>query len=154
MLALPGETPREAQQTIDFAIELDCSYAAFIPTHPFPGTELYEQCMREGKILNSVYDERMESTRFIPNASYVPDGYKDAKQINDVIKMAYKRFYLRPKYIYNRLRKTNSLEDIKRYWEGMRFLLGLIDLRTSSGLRRGGARAPYTQPHKERYHSL
>lgn len=129
MLALPGETLREAQQTIDFAIELDCSYAAFIPTHPFLGTELYEQCIREGKILKPVYDEIMQGTRFIPKVSYVPDGYKDEKEISDVIKMAYQRFYLRPKYIYNRLRKIDSLEDIKRYWEGFRFLLGLIDIQ-------------------------
>ena len=126
MLALPGETPREAQETIDFAIELDCSYAAFIPTHPFPGTELYEQCLKEGKILKSAYDQRMQGIRFIPKVSYLPDGYKDERQIKDLVRMAYQQFYLRPKYIYNRLRKIESLGDISRYCKGFKFLLGLI----------------------------
>ena len=36
------------------------------------------------------------------------------------------QFYIRPKYILSRIRKINSLEDIKRYTKGLRLLFGFI----------------------------
>ena len=48
MLALPGETPELAKETIKQAIELDPEYAQFSNTTPYPGTRLYTEVM-EGK---------------------------------------------------------------------------------------------------------
>ena len=126
MLGLPGETPQKAERTIEFAIELDCAYAAFIPTHPFYGTQLYEQCVKEGKIVPSTYSIDMLYTRYIPTVTYTPAGYKDKEELEDMIKKAYKRFYLRPGYFWKHIRKIEGFEDIKRYWSGFKFLLGLF----------------------------
>jgi radical SAM superfamily enzyme YgiQ (UPF0313 family) len=125
MLGLPGETPEKAEETIRFAIELDCTYAAFIPTHPFRGTPLYEQCQREGKVIVPAYSEKMCETRYIPAVTYVPAGYKDAGEVDGMIRKAYRKFYLRPKFFLKHLRKIRTSEDIKRYWDGLRFLSGL-----------------------------
>lgn len=124
MLALPGETPKKGEETIKFAIELDCSYAAFIPTHPFQGTKLYEQCISQGKLVKPPYTERMLVTRYLPTVSYVPDGYKNPEEIEAIIKMAYRMFYLRLRYLYRHLRRIKNIEDIKRFWYGFKFLLG------------------------------
>ena len=35
-------------QTTDYAIELDPDFANFYPAVPYPGTELYDKCVREG----------------------------------------------------------------------------------------------------------
>lgn len=126
MLALPGETPEKAKKTIDFAIELDCTYAAFIPTHPFIGTELYEDAMKKGKFIDKPYSEKMQATRFVPRVSYIPDGYNDAKEIEDICREAYIRFYLRPSYIFKHLRKIKDINNIRRYYSGFRFIIGLI----------------------------
>lgn len=126
MLAIPGETPEDGQRTIDFAVELDCSYAIFIPTHPFPGTELYEDCRQEGTLLGAVYNEKMQGSRYIPQVCFVPKGYTGEKQVKDIIKKAYLRFYLRKKYVFNRLRSIKSFSDILRYWDGIRFFQGLL----------------------------
>jgi len=126
MLAIPGETPEDGQRTIDFAIELGCSYAAFIPTHPFPGTELYEQCQHEGNFLGAVYNEKMQGSRYIPQVCFVPKGYAGKKEVRDIIKRAYLKFYLRKEYIFNHLRSIKSFSDISRYWEGIRFFQGLL----------------------------
>ncbi|MFH1799358.1 MAG: radical SAM protein [Candidatus Omnitrophota bacterium] len=125
MLALPGETPEKAEETIRFAIELDCTYAAFIPTHPFRGTPLYEQCLREGKVIVPAYSEKMCETRYLPSVTYVPAGYKNAGEVEAMIRKAYRKFYLRPGYFLKHLKKIRTSEDVKRYWDGLRFLSGL-----------------------------
>jgi radical SAM superfamily enzyme YgiQ (UPF0313 family) len=125
MLGLPGETPQKAEQTIKFAIELDCTYAAFIPTHPFYGTPLYEQCLKEGKIVLPTYSKNMCQTRYIPSVTYIPTGYGSKEEVEDMIKKAYRKFYLRPGYFLKHIRKVKRFEDIKRYWSGFNFLLGL-----------------------------
>ena len=43
----PGETPATMDHTIDYAIELDPDFANFYPAVPYPGTALYEKCVRD-----------------------------------------------------------------------------------------------------------
>jgi len=125
MLGLPGETPKKAEKTIEFSIELDCTYAAFIPTHPFSGTALYDQCLERGEIVESPYSDKLRHSRYIPGIAYIPSGYKNKEELSEMVANAYRRFYLRPGFFYKHIRKIKSLEDIKRYWEGVTFLLGL-----------------------------
>jgi radical SAM superfamily enzyme YgiQ (UPF0313 family) len=126
MLGLPGETPAKGEKTIDFAIELDCTYAAFIPTHPFIGTELYTDAISMGKFVDTPYSEKMQVTRFIPKISYLPDGYENIQQLSELCKRAYRKFYLRPSYILKHFKKIHNLQDIKRYLDGICFILGLL----------------------------
>jgi radical SAM superfamily enzyme YgiQ (UPF0313 family) len=126
MLALPGETPEKAERTIDFAIELDLTYAAFIPTHPLFGTPLFETCIEEGKMVKSPYLNRPVETRYLPRISYVPDGYEDQDAIERILRRAYRRFYFRPKYVAKHLRKLASLTSMRRYYLGLQFALSLM----------------------------
>jgi radical SAM superfamily enzyme YgiQ (UPF0313 family) len=120
MLALPGETPEKAKKTIAFAINLDLTYAQFLPTFPEPGTELYHQALKEGKITEKIkYKGRTK-------AVYVPDGYRSAEEVEKMVRIAYIRFYLRPKYIWKHVKKIKSLKDLKSYFDGLRFVLGII----------------------------
>ena len=50
MLALPGETPALGKRTIDFAIEIEPDYAQFSLTTPMPGTDLYDTCLKTGRL--------------------------------------------------------------------------------------------------------
>ena len=54
----------------------------------------------------------------------MPYGYKNKEQLMKLEKKAFRKFYLRPKYILGRLRKLRSMEDVKRYAKGARFILG------------------------------
>ncbi len=47
MIALPGETPELAEQTIKDALKLDPEYAQFSIATPYPGTALYDE-IKEG----------------------------------------------------------------------------------------------------------
>jgi len=120
MLALPGETPELAQQTIDFAKKLNPDYAQFCITTPFPGTELYRNVEKYGTLKQDFSEYNIWKPVFVPY------GYKNGKEIEKMERKAMFQFYIRPRYIWSRIKKTNSLEDIKRYVKGLRLLLGFV----------------------------
>ena len=119
MIGLPGETPELGEQTIDFAIELDPDYAQFCINTPFPGTKLYDTAEQWGTFDRQNFDQFT-----IWEPVFVPFGYKSKEQLMKIEKKAFRKFYLRPKYVYGRLKKLNSMEDMKRYAKGLRFVLG------------------------------
>lgn len=119
MIGLPGEIPELGEQTIEFAIDLDPDYAQFCINTPFPGTKLYDTAHLWGTMTETNFDKYT-----IWEPVFLPFGYKDKKQLMRLEKKAFRKFYLRPKYVYGRLRKLHSMEDMKRYMKGARFVLG------------------------------
>ncbi|MGA7219238.1 MAG: radical SAM protein [Candidatus Sulfotelmatobacter sp.] len=125
MIAIPGETPAKAQKTIDFSIELDLTYAAFIPTHPLYGTPLFETCISEGRLVKSPYSHEPLQTRYLPRISYVPEGYENEQQVEEMLARAYRQFYFRPAYWGKHLKKLVSGYSVRKYWIGAKFALAL-----------------------------
>lgn len=121
MIALPGETPGMAQKTIDFAISLDPDYAQFCITTPFPGTKLREDARRYGRLWEDF------SSYNVWEAVFVPKGYKNRKEIEEMEKKAVRQFYLRPGYLLGRLKKIRSFNDLARNFKGLRMLIGFIN---------------------------
>lgn len=104
MLALPTETIEESWKTINWAITLDIDYVQFPITTPFPGTELYQICKKNGKILTEDWNHFSEWEEVV----YVPKG-RSVKEIKQTVKQAYRNFYLRPRFI---LKKTWNLRKL------------------------------------------
>lgn len=48
ILGMPGETPASMRRTRDFALSLDLDGIGIFIATPFPGTELYDLCRKEG----------------------------------------------------------------------------------------------------------
>ena len=120
MIALPGETPALAKETIKFAIELEPDYAQFSITTPYPGTGLYKQIM-DGKWGTMTTQDFSEFQGW--NVVFLPEGYKNKEEVWAMERRAFREFYFRPKYIAMRILKIRSLEDIKRYYKGGRALI-------------------------------
>ena len=116
MVALPGETPELFRKTIEFAIDIDLTFAQFTATFPDPGTELYDIALKRGKI---------GPYKGMNKATYIPDGYKGPEEIEEMVKTAYRSFYLRPGYVLKSLSYIRNISDVKRYIEGFLFLSGL-----------------------------
>ena len=58
MIGLPKETPETIRKTIDFAKKLNCTYAQFAITMPFPGNKLYDEAVKSGMIqLDDTWDK-------------------------------------------------------------------------------------------------
>ena len=106
--------------TIDFAKRLNPDYAQFCITTPFPGTKLYEEAEKYGTLTKEFSEYNIWEPVFVPY------GYKNRKEIEKIEKSAMRQFYFRIRYILNRLKKIKSIEDIKRYMKGIRFVLGFV----------------------------
>ncbi len=86
MFGLPGEKPDEFDNTLEFARNLNPTYASFHFAIPFPGTPLYDQYIQEKKLPWGVWP----ATFF--------EGWPH-EQIVHYLSRAYKKFYLWPKKI-------------------------------------------------------
>ena len=120
MIALPGETPALAEQTIKDALKLDPEYAQFSVATPYPGTALYDE-IKKGKWGKLTTENFTEYQGW--NVVFLPDGYKNKEEVLKMSKKAFKTFYMRPSYIIKAIINIRSLEDIKRYFKGFRALV-------------------------------
>jgi radical SAM superfamily enzyme YgiQ (UPF0313 family) len=92
ILGYPGETPAAMERTAQYAQELDPDFANFYPAVPYPGTELYEKCRREGLLASDDWS-KMEYSYYI-----LRGGGLDEPTVMGAINSARRRFYLRPTY--------------------------------------------------------
>ena len=120
MIALPGENPKLAEQTIQNAIKLNPEYAQFSIATPFPGTALYNE-IKKGKWGELTTEDFSEYQGW--NVVFLPKGYKNKEEVIKMSRKAFKAFYMRPSYIINAIVNIRSLEDIKRYFKGFRALI-------------------------------
>jgi len=120
MIALPGENPQLAEQTIQDAIKLDPEYAQFSITTPYPGTALYNE-IKNGKWGKLTTEDFSEFQGW--NVVFLPNGYSNKDEVIKISKKAFRKFYLRPKFILKAILNIGSLEDIKRNFKGFRALV-------------------------------
>lgn len=107
IIGLPGETAETVKKTVRLACELDCDYASFSLPTPDYGTP-----MREEAIQKKWYSPHAEDFDSSENAVFdTPTLSKD--QALFLRNWAVRKFYLRPGYIFNRLRKLSSLNSLK-----------------------------------------
>ena len=92
----PGETRASMEQTIDYAIELDPDFANFYPAVPYPGTALYDKCVRESLLPPELGDDwaKMEYSYYLLRGNGL-----DEEVVMDAINRAKRRFFLRPSYM-------------------------------------------------------
>ena len=122
MIGLPGETEAMGKKTIDFAVELNPEYAAFLPTFPMPGTALFDLCAGDGEILES---SRKSSAFSLIETNYVPSGYSGPEAVERTVLKAYRRFYMRARFLGMHMGKIRSWKDVKYYMQGLRFFMGV-----------------------------
>lgn len=119
IMGLPGETRETIRQTIDYAKALDLNSIQVSLASPYPGTEFYEQCKREGWIA---------SEQFLDNTGHqtcvISYPHLSNKEIFDAVELFYNKFYFRPKYIARSIMKmaVNGEERKKLLKEGKQYL--------------------------------
>jgi radical SAM superfamily enzyme YgiQ (UPF0313 family) len=123
MIGFPGETPAQIEKTIRLAIELDPSYVQFAVLIPLPGTELYEQAFRRGVFTRDHWREFARD----PVPDFRPPAWEETftrEQLDAMVDRAYRRFYLRPRYVARRLARVRDLSHLRRQARvAMRMLL-------------------------------
>lgn len=114
LFGIPGDSIESMEKTLDFAINLNTDLAHFNKFTPYPGNEIYEQLVRQGHN----FDFMKNCTQLDHGDTlYVPDGV-EKKEYLQFINRAYKKYYLRPKYVLKQIKSIRSMEDIKRFYDG------------------------------------
>ncbi|MBD3388584.1 MAG: radical SAM protein [Candidatus Altiarchaeales archaeon] len=113
IIGSPGETLKTFDETLDFALKLDPDFAHFSLMTPFPATDLYRLGLERGVIGEDYWRKFAES----PSPGFRPPVWEEdlgRDQLVDLMKSAYKRFYLRPYYILERVRRVRSAGEMAR----------------------------------------
>jgi len=122
MLGSPGETPETIRQTIEFAKKLKLDFAQFTVTTPFPGTKLYELYSDGKKGDNIPWESFVYDVAGRQVTPVFESSLLNRSDLQYWIRQAYKRFYLRPSYLWQRIRHTTSIGDLKVDIAGLRML--------------------------------
>lgn len=101
IIGLPGETEEDIMRTVDFAVEIDCTFASFNVAGIRPGTE---------------WSHNAEKVHFLPQ-----------NELEKIRNKAIKKFYLRPGYILSRISEISTPYDFNvLFEEGIGIILNLL----------------------------
>ncbi|NOY25376.1 MAG: radical SAM protein [Oligoflexia bacterium] len=110
MVGNPYETEATIRQTIRLALELDLDYAQFSKVTAMPATEMYTLLLKETG--RDYWREHIETGK----DEEIPRPLCDMSdaEIQRWTRLAYLRFYYRPKYIARALSRLKSREELIR----------------------------------------
>jgi len=114
VLGLPSDTFQTINQTIDFTIDLDLDFVQFYCAVPFPGSKMYEQACHNHWINTTNW------SKFEQNVSVLDYPHLTAKEIMNLRRRAYRRFYSRPRMILKVLKRLKKLSDFKVFFQMIR----------------------------------
>lgn len=119
IMGLPGETKETIQETIAYAKMLDLESIQVSLASPYPGTEFFEQCKREGWIASDAYIDDTGHQMCVINYPHLSNA-----EIFKAVEEFYNKFYFRPKYILRSIGKmiVNGEERRKLLKEGKQYL--------------------------------
>jgi hopanoid biosynthesis associated radical SAM protein HpnJ len=119
VMGLPGETRETIRETIDFARCLDLNSIQASLASPYPGTEFYELCKKEGWISSESFIDDTGHQTCVINYPHL-----SSREIFDAVEQFYNKFYFRPKYIFRSVIKmlTNAEERKKMLKEGKQYM--------------------------------
>lgn len=110
ILGAPGETREQCAETINFARSLPLSAAQFMILIPLPGTEIYERALAEGGFEDD-YLRRWASDPCAPLRPRLWETALDEPALLELMRAAYRRFYLRPGYVARQFLRLRSWKD-------------------------------------------
>jgi len=118
LFGIPGQTFADGLRTIDFACELDPDIANFHALTPFPGTELYDNIDKYGTMSTDLRDFTYQGAAFTPYTM-------TRQEIAELRRLAFKRFYSRPRFLIRRFLRLRNLNDLKAAFYGVKSLFWL-----------------------------
>ncbi len=111
MIGSPGETRAQMKESLRLARELGPDYLHLSITTPFPETDLYRLGFEKG-VLKDDYWRKFARN---PQKGFIPQVWEEHMSRDELIEMlhrGYKEFYLRPGYVWKRLKGLRSLSDL------------------------------------------
>lgn len=88
VMGVPGETKKTVRDTINFAKELDIDDVSFAIATPYPGTEMYYDCIKKG------YIEKTDSNFLKPKYATISTEFLKAEQLEKLRNRGYLEFQM------------------------------------------------------------
>lgn len=129
IFGIPGETFEDGLKTIEFAKELGSFTVEFFPITPFPGTPLYKGVQKGffGKMSEQLADQGM----LLDRPCFVPFSMT-AEEIMELRRLAYIRYFFRPKFLIYRLMNIMSPFQVRAMFHGAISLLQMVGEQIST----------------------
>lgn len=105
ILGFPWETIDDMKRTVNFALKLDPDYAQFTALTPYPGTPLFNYASKYDLI------EDWNWEHYTTIRPIMKGFHFTRRQLERMLKHAYRKFYLRSKFIVREL-KAGRLKDL------------------------------------------
>jgi len=136
ILGYPGENAAALDRTIEYAVNLNPDFANFYPAVPYPGTALYDKCLREGLLTPENADwSKMEYSYYLLRGNGL-----DEQVVMQAINRAKRRFFLRPAYV------ARHAGDVLRLALTKQSIMWQVLTRTIFGTRVVDAQGVRAQP--------
>src|SRR3989344_5163144 len=123
VIGYPNDTKEKILNRAKFAMSLPLDAATFSCLIPFPGSKIYEEaenCYGEYD-KDYIYGGRKHGSHTTP--IYSPPGLT-VKDMEELQKQIYKKFYIRPSYILRRMGKLKSFYEFKTLFKaGLNFMM-------------------------------
>ncbi|MCP3682791.1 MAG: radical SAM protein [bacterium] len=113
MIGSPGETKETIMQSINFAKKLKPGFVHFSVTTPFPSTDLYKLGFENGMITEDYWREFAKN----PTKDFKPQLWEEnlsREELISFLTLAYKSFYVRPSYAFQKLMRVRSFGELTR----------------------------------------
>jgi len=127
MIGGPGETRETAMETISLAKKLPIDTLQFSGVCPYPGTEYYNWCIDHGCLVPKDWtewvDENLEQRTIIDLPGLSMD------EINELVDLGLKSFYLRPGQVFRMLKEIRSWADFKAKLHGLKSFINYFSSR-------------------------
>lgn len=125
MIGCPDETEAELEKTMDALVRLPMDYAHISLFTPYPGTEIYREALERG-----VYEaDFWASFAAAPTPEFRVRHWNQFftdEALEARLRDAYRRFYRRPAYLFERLREVRSFRELlSKARVGVRLLAGV-----------------------------
>ena len=121
MLAYPGEKYRTICKTIEFAKSLPLDWASFTITLGLPETDIYKQALKMKYFDSDYWREYTKGAALGPKPFFIPLGLKN-KDLYNLKKKAYLKFYFRPRIIWNIAKSLKSTVGIKNFYSYIKLI--------------------------------
>ncbi len=124
IIGLPGETRKTIQNTKKLISEIKPDILQVSVASPFPGTEFYEWCLRNGYLVTSNPNEYLDENGHQKSIIRYPELTED--EITEEVNKILKDYYLTFSYVkiaLNQVLRKNGLDELRRLLYSARMFL-------------------------------
>lgn len=127
MIGYLDETPETYKKTVELAKELKLDWASFSITTPLPATHLFDESVRRGHLDPDFWRKYTMLQVSKKDFPHVLSEHWDEAKLQDMMRQAYYKFYLRPAYVWRRITSIRSFKQFTDLFRGLKIIFMMKD---------------------------